>query len=51
MIHLIVLCLGFMVFGFLIGKHHERLGWNGLIKKGIIPKPREVKIPDHLIEK
>jgi hypothetical protein len=27
------------VISFLLGKYHERINWNKLIEKGILPKP------------
>lgn len=29
------------LIGYAVGKHHERLAWNKLIKEGRIPKPHE----------
>lgn len=26
--------------GFILGKYHERINWNKLIRKGVIPRPR-----------
>lgn len=35
---LFIICAG--VTGYLAGIMHERSGWNDLIKKGVIPKPK-----------
>lgn len=35
-----VAVLGTLSLGFLFGKFHERLGWNQLIRVGVLPKPK-----------
>jgi hypothetical protein len=35
----VVWTLGNLVWGFLMGKYYERMAWNKLIEKGLIPKP------------
>jgi uncharacterized transporter YbjL len=36
---LIVSIFSSAIFGFLVGRYHERMQWNRLIDKGLIPRP------------
>lgn len=40
---MLLVCISIIVAGisgFLLGKYQERIAWNNLISKGVIPKPR-----------
>lgn len=38
---LIIVAAANLAAGFLFGKIHERINWNVLIQKGIIPAPKK----------
>jgi hypothetical protein len=36
---IVALVFGNLALGFVLGKLHERFGWNDLIRRGVLPKP------------
>lgn len=40
---IVIFCLVIgLFFGFIFGKHTERIAWNDLIQRGILPKPTKL---------
>ena len=37
---IVVIAVMHAVIGFVFGKYHERVEWNKLIKRGMLPKPK-----------
>ena len=42
----LILSLTFLVIGFICGKYSERIGWNKLIERGVLPRPGVYKSLD-----